>query len=176
MKYIITSLIILIMCGCQTAKKETPFVIQTSKEIISIHTSKESNAYGVEVRWVDYRLDENNEVIQESRDILAAPIVTGKPNQWLQVNVGEKYKGLDSTISYLIDGEMVNIPAYAGVHLTSKTTPLNETNVCVKGIFVSSMFDENRELIHISLPIDAVCTLGEEQVLYEKETKFEQIK
>lgn len=121
----------------------------------------------------DYRLDQSGKVIAESRDILSAPRVTGKPNEWLNCNVGVKPKGFDLKISYLIDGEMINTPAFAGVNLISKIIPLDGNKVRVKGIFVSSMFDENRKLIALSLPIDVVCTLDEEKVLYEKELKVE---
>ncbi|MCU0857544.1 MAG: hypothetical protein MUC65_03970, partial [Pontiellaceae bacterium] len=161
----------LIICGCQTVKKGTPLNIQASKEVISIHPYKESNAYGVEVRLIAYRLDQNGAVIAESQDILSASRVTGKSGKWLDSNVGVKQGGVDSTVSYLIDGEMINTPAFAGVNLISKIIPLGENKVHVKGIFVSSMFGENRKLTSMSLPINVICTLDEEKVLYEKEIK-----
>jgi hypothetical protein len=173
MRSIIPSLLILTLCGCQTAQNETPLVPQISKEVIRLHTDKRSTAYEIEVRQTEYRLDQNGVVIAESQEVLSTPRVAGKPNTWLHCNVGVNPRGLDSKISYLIDGEMIHTPAFAGVHLIAQIIPLNGTEVRVKGIFVSSVFDENRKLIHLSLPIDAVCTLGEEKILYEKEIKFE---
>lgn len=164
------------VCGCQTTQTKAPVVIRPSKEIVSVRVDKNLDHYEVDVQQADYRLDGNNEVVEQSKEVLSAPKVTGAPNKWLCVNAGEKHKGLDYKISCLIDGEMVDLPVLAGVNLTAKTIPLDGNNVRVKGIFASFMFDENRQLIGLSLPFDAVCTLDEEKVLYEKETKLEPIK
>jgi len=175
MKKIITAWIILTVCGCQTAHK-APAAFQSSKEIISIQADKNLDEYGVEVRLAEYRLDKNGQVIAESRNMLSAPRTAGKPNQWLRCNVGLKPNNLDSNITYLLDGEMIQVPVFAGVNLVAKITPLKGNEVRVKGIFVSSMWNETQELISISMPIDVVCILGEEKVLYEKELKYEPIK
>jgi hypothetical protein len=175
MKHIISSLIVLVICGCQTTRTQIPS-IRPSKDVISIRTQQSLDEYTVELALVNYRLDRNGAIISESRDVKSAPRVTGKQSKWLTVNVGQAPQGVDSTISYLIDGEMVSAPAFAGVNLISKLDPLNETEVRVKGVFVSSTYDENLNLINTSVPFDAVCILGEEKVICEKETKFEQVK
>ncbi len=176
MKYIITSLLILTVWGCQTAKIEPPMIPRACKEIVSVRVEQNFHGYSVSVKWAAYRLDENNKVVAESRDVLSSPIVTGKPSKWMRCNVGVKPKGLNSNISYLIDGEIVNTPVLAGINLISKIVPFNDNDVHVKGIFASSAFDGNRKLTSMSLPIDVICTLGEEKILYEKEIKFEPVR
>ncbi len=172
MKHIIILLTILTICGCQTPEKKDPFVIRPSREIISIQTFKESDAYGVQLKWADYRLDENGEIIAESRDIRSAPKVTGTPDQWLNCGINQRPAALSANIAYLIDGERINTDAFPGVNLVARITPMDNHNVRVKGVFVATRFDETRKLAHMSLPIDVVCTLGEEKVLYEKEIRF----
>jgi len=199
---IITLLSILACVGCQTVPTQEKNETTPSKEVVTVLVEKYDNhgfkitksnpepygkkflklnadgtivqgqdesslfEYKITVKWSEFKPD-------GTEDVLTSPMLTGKPNKWSTLRVGTPPPNLNSTISFLIEGEKIELQTVYGVSLTSKVVPSVEQTVQAKGMIAISKKGKSGKLIRKSVPFNVNCNLNETITVYETEIKLE---
>ena len=178
---ILALLTVLSCVGCQTTPKHENKEITSSKEVVTVLVAQFDrygkkidkpqsfgSEYRITVKWDHYKAD-------GTQIVASAPMLTMKPNKWSTLRVGTPHSNLESTISYLIEGEKIELQTVNGINLTSKIVPSTEQTVLAKGIISISKMDKSGQLINRSVPFNAKCNLDKPKTVYENEIKLEPV-
>lgn len=155
--------------GCRSQPASTtakPLHLESRTEILSVKATAAGRGYDVEAMLYSPGKD-------GAPDVVAAPKVWVKPNQWGTMKVAQEIKGYSASTSYWVGGEWVDVPAEAGVNLTIRAEPLADGSVWLAGIMALSKFDpEGHHAIRV-FPVDVECQLGEAVAIHKTETEFD---
>lgn len=166
MKGMIFGVILMVCAGCQSVKR--PVVIEPSSEteIVYITINTNQSQFSVEAKWVRYKTQDSEPGISETADVLAAPRMTGHPNDWMTMRVVQIPDNYSSEIKIMLDGEMIEVPNGYGSTLSVKVTPQNNGDIHAKGIFAVAKKDE-----HFEVPFSGVFELGKPGTIYNRKVK-----
>lgn len=105
-------------------------------------------------------------------DVLVAPRITIEPNEWKTIKVAQEVLGYTTQVEWLVDGDLVEMPAHAGFVLKAKVEPQTTGEVHVKGVLCVSRFDDVGEFVVRPFPFEVTCHLNEEIMVYRKTSKW----
>lgn len=173
MKHIVTSLIILAICGCRTAKHTCPVDPQTQKVTVSVTPCDRSgNALdtisGESI--LTFKL-----AVTKTSGVAKSSTITLNRNQWATLDIDIDIFGLEQIATLQVDDEAFEIDCSPGFHVKVIAIPLDESRVRLKGAYVDSDINERnlmkpKEIMAFNLIAEA----GKTNTLYELETKFGQ--
>lgn len=175
--------------GCQSTTKTTAkkLHLDTRTEILTVKVTEANRGYDVEAMLYEPALTNLADAVHADveasfnmppgkaaiANVITAPRMYVKPNQWGTMKVAQEIKGYSANASYLVGGEMVDVPAEAGINLTAKVVPLDDGVVWLSGVMALSKFDDaGRHGIRV-FPVDVECKLGQAAIIYKTQTVFD---
>lgn len=184
------SVLLCMLVGCAGPEKSgQQLKLAEVTDVLTLRVSSEYRKYKVELKQV--RISDDHEDVWAAdehvtgdflsitkmemsgqADVLMAPMITVEPNEWKTVKVAHEIFGYETTVEWLIDGELVEMPAHAGFVLKAKVEPQASGQVQVKGLLCRSIFDDAGEFVVRPFPFDALCNPGEWMVVYRKQSRW----